>query len=70
MKFVQVVEGFAVRIDSIVSVKNTDSDTLLIETEGASYTVKGDFNMFMQFIEEDAIKEEEVDKITKQFFGG
>ena len=70
MKFVQVVEGFAIRIDSIISVKNTDDETLVIETDGASYTVKGNFNMFMQFIEEEEGRGEEMDKLTKQFFGG
>ena len=70
MKFVQVVEGFAIRIDSIISVKKTDDETLVIETDGANYTVKGNFNMFMQFIEEEEGKDEDVDKLTKQFFGG
>lgn len=66
MKFVEVVEGFSIRIESIVSVRRTDETTLLIETENREYTVVGDFAMFVHFIEQ----EEKENPMLKQFFGG
>lgn len=70
MKFVEVVEGFSIRVDAIVSVKQGDGITLLIETEGREYTVHGDFKMFMHFITADDEQKAQMEKMTTQFFGG
>lgn len=70
MKFVEVVEGFSIRVDAIVSVKQGDGITLLIETEGREYTVHGDFKMFMHFITADDERKTQMEKMTTQFFGG
>ena len=69
-KFVEIVEGFAVNIDSIVSVKQGDEGSLTIETEGREYTVIGDFHLFMDFIQEDDRRKRQQEKMTTQFFGG
>jgi len=70
MKFVEVVEGFAINVDSIVSIKQVDESSLTIETEGREYTVHGDFHLFMDFIQEDDRRKREQEKLTTQFFGG
>ena len=69
-KFVEVVTGFAVNIDSIVSVKQGDEGSLTIETEGREYKFLGDFHLFMDFIQEDDRRKRQQEKMTTQFFGG
>lgn len=69
MKFVEVVEGFAVNVDSIVSVKSNEG-ILTIQTENREFEVQGDFSLFMDFIEADDKRKREQEKLTTQFFGG
>jgi len=69
MKFVEVVEGFSINIDSIVSVKD-DKGTLVIQTEAREFEVQGDFHLFMDFIEHEEKQKREREKLTAQFFGG
>ena len=68
MKFVEVVEGFSIQVDKIISVKQ-DSETLIIETEGKEYKVVGDFRMFMDFLEKEDEDKSRMEKLTTQFFG-
>jgi len=69
MKFVEVVEGFSINIDSIVSVRD-DKGVLEIQTENRVFAVKGDFHLFMDFIQEDDRRKRQQEKLTTQFFGG
>jgi len=69
MKFVEVVEGFSINVDSIVSVKNNDG-ILVIQTEGREFEVQGEFSLFMDFIQEEDRRKHEQEKMTTQFFGG
>lgn len=69
MKFVEIVEGFSINVDSIVSVKNNEG-TLIIQTENREFEVQGDFRLFMDFIQEDDRRKIQQEKMTTQFFGG
>ncbi len=69
MKFLEIVEGFSINVDSIVSVKDTEG-TLVIQTEQREFVVQGDFHLFMDFIQEEDRRKKEQEKLTTQFFGG
>ena len=69
-KFVEIVEGFALNKDEIVAIKETSDGVLLIETESREYTVPADFRTLIGFLNEDEIRARNVEKLTRQFFGG
>ena len=70
MKFIEVVEGFSINVDEIISIRQTEENTLLIESENREYTVQGNFKVFMDFIQQDDRRKREQEKLTTQFFGG
>jgi hypothetical protein len=71
MKFIEVAEGFSIRIDSIVSIKTTEEENILqIETEDRDYKIKANFRMLMDELEKEEMQKREMDKLTTQFFGG
>ena len=70
MKFIEIVEGFALNKDEIVSIKEIGQDILLIETEEREYTVPANFRMLLNALDEDEAKARNLEAMTKQFFGG
>ncbi len=70
MKFIEIVDGFSINIDEVVSVKRVDDTTLLIETENREYQVQGNFQLFMDFLQQDDRRKRQQEKMTTQFFGG
>ena len=68
-KFVEVVAGFAVNIESIVTVK-AEGGFLTIQTEAREFEVQGDFKLFLEFLQADEIRKERTERYTQQFFGG
>jgi len=70
MKFIEIVEGFALNKDEIVSVKNLGQDVVLIETESREYTVPANYLMLLNALDEDEAKARNLEAMTKQFFGG
>jgi len=80
MKFLEIVEGFSIRIDSIVSVKELE-ETVVIETENRAYQVSVPFGVLMLNLENElrgksdgGNAEEDAANFAKrfntQFFGG
>jgi len=70
MKFIEIVEGFAINKDEIVSIKETGDNILLIETENREYTVPANFRVLLNALDEDEAKARNLEAMTKQFFGG
>ena len=70
MKFIEVVDGFSVRIDAITSVKRVGGNRVLIETENREYEFVADFKMLMLGLDEEERNETETEKLTTQYFGG
>ena len=70
MDFIEIVEGFAINKDEIVSVKDLGDNLVLIETESREYTLPASFRMLMDALDEKDKRRENVDRMTKQFFGG
>jgi len=70
MKFIEIVEGFAINKDEIVSVKDLGQDVVLIETETREYTVPANYLMLLNAMDEDEAKARNLEAMTKQFFGG
>jgi len=70
MKFIEIVEGFAINKDEIVSIKETGENILLIETESREYTVPANFRVLLNALDEDEAKARNLEAMTKQFFGG
>jgi len=70
MKFIEIVEGFAINKDEIVSVKDMGQDVVLIETETREYTVPANFLMLLNALDEDEARARNLENMTKQFFGG
>jgi len=70
MKFIEIVEGFALNKDEIVSIKEIGQDILLIETEEREYTVPANFRVLLNALDEDEAKARNLEAMTKQFFGG
>jgi len=69
MKFIEIVEGFSLRIDSIVSVNRVEHNRVKIETESREYELPADYNRLMQAIEFEEQKEENVQQgLTSQYF--
>ena len=69
-KFIEIVEGFALNKDEIVSIKQIGQDVLLIETENREYTVPANFLVLLNALDEDERKARNLEAMTKQFFGG
>ena len=69
-KFIEIVDGFALNKDEIVSIKEIEPNVLLIETESREYTVPADFRTLLNYIDEDEAKARNLEAMTKQFFGG
>lgn len=70
MKFIEIVEGFAINKDEVVSVKDLGQDVVLIETETREYTVPANYLMLLNALDEDEAKARNLEAMTKQFFGG
>jgi hypothetical protein len=70
MKFIEIVEGFAINKDEIVSLKDLGHDVVFIETETREYTVPANYLMLLNALDEDEAKARNLEAMTKQFFGG
>lgn len=70
MKFIEIVEGFAVNKDEIVSLKDIGGDVVLIETETREYQVPANYRLLLNALDEDEAKARNLEAMTKQFFGG
>ena len=70
MKFIEVREGFSIKVDSIVAVGMVGDNQIEIETESRVYKINGSFRLFMDFIEAEDNRDRERVKMTAQFFGG
>lgn len=69
-KFIEIVEGFAINRDEIVSVKEIGENLLLIETESREYTVPASFRMLLDALDEDERRKRNLEMMSNQFFGG
>ena len=69
-KFIEIVDGFALNKDEIVSIKEVEPNVLLIETESREYRVPAHFRTLLNYIDEDEAKARNLEAMTKQFFGG
>ena len=70
MKFIEVLEGVSIRIDSIVSIKTLEDSVVLIETDIREYKIVADYKLLMAALEDEEIKKRESGKFLNQFFGG
>ena len=69
-KFIEIVEGFVINRDEIVSIKEIEPNVLLIETESREYRVPADFRTLLNHIDEDEARARNLEAMTKQFFAG
>jgi hypothetical protein len=69
-EFIEVVEGFAINKDEIVSVREVGEDVLLIETESREYTVPASFRLFLDRLGDTDRRQRNLDMMSNQFFGG
>lgn len=70
MKFLEIVEGFSINKDEIVSVKDMGQDVVLIETETREYTVPANYLMLLNALDEDERRKRNLEMMSNQFFGG
>ncbi len=70
MKFIEVVDGFSIRVDAISSIKRTKENRVIIETENREYEVVADFVSLMGALDEEEKKRRDADKFSTQYFGG
>ena len=70
MKFIEIVEGFAINKDEVVSVKDIGNDVVLIETETREYQVPANYRLLLNALDEDEARARNLEAMTKQFFGG
>ena len=68
--FIEIVEGFGINVESIISVKDNGDGSLTIDTEGKEYKVRGRFKLFVDFLNQEKEEDKKVRKFTEQFFGG
>jgi hypothetical protein len=69
-EFIEVVEGFAINKEEIVSVKQIGEELILIETESREYTVPASFRMFLDALGDTDRRQRNLDMMSNQFFGG
>ena len=69
MKFVELVSGFSINVDSIVSVKDNEG-TLVIQTENREFEVNGNYKSFIEFLNKEEEENAKARKFTDQYFGG
>jgi len=69
-KFIEIVQGVSVNKDEIVAVIVKDDGKLLIQTESRDFEIVADYALFMQALEIDEERKENVSRLTTQYFGG
>jgi len=70
MRFIEITDGFTIRIDSITSIHRITKNLVRIETENREYELVADFRLLSEAIDREDSKKEEVEKVTSQYFGG
>lgn len=70
MKFIEIVDGFSIRIDAITSINRKEHNKIIVHTENREYELPADFSRVMEAIEEKEEQEQpQVQQgLTSQYF--